>query len=380
MKNNSPLKRANKIGVSPNNVISIGKVIALDEADAKKLAKPNEKLPKFKGDVPRVLVQIGGEELGSYTLNWIPWVLQRAGFDSEWWAPELEEQVLVACISGNPALGVIIGSLYRGQKLQYELANTGANSQRLKILKQHPEPKADRDMWQRLYADGSSLTYNRFLHQLAIDIRDNKAPVRKGASITDQEREKAAKEARGKDAALFQSSITKNECEIHLREESKSKNPNTEITFGPTHWHQLWRSSGDQKESIVEKKISIKDKSAKLSSKIAESKNKGVFIDASSDGVLTINATDKATIIIGDKKKPKLKITYDAGSGGDFEIESKQNITIKAAKTLNISASNLKIKGKTEIDGNVTVKGKTTLNRGAAINGKVNINGNLDIK
>ena len=51
---------------------------------------------------PMVLVQIGGDENGTFTRTWMPWLAQRAGYDADWWMPDFEEQVLVGRIPDFP--------------------------------------------------------------------------------------------------------------------------------------------------------------------------------------------------------------------------------------------------------------------------------------
>ncbi|WP_428243422.1 phage baseplate assembly protein V [Gynuella sp.] len=121
-------------------------------------------------DIPRILVQVGGDTPGSYTRNWMPWLNARAGYDGEWWVPDIDEQVLVVAPSGNLVLGVIVGSIYRGA-LTFA---SGANG---------VEPRADypaplntlgaegSDLHTRLYKDGTSISYDRHKHQLEVALK-----------------------------------------------------------------------------------------------------------------------------------------------------------------------------------------------------------------
>lgn len=51
--------------------------------------------------------------VGELLTGWLPWTTLRAGQDRTWWAPEIGEQVLVVSRSGDPALGIVVGAIYR---------------------------------------------------------------------------------------------------------------------------------------------------------------------------------------------------------------------------------------------------------------------------
>jgi phage baseplate assembly protein V len=63
-----------------------------------------------EADYPAQRVRV---RLGELLTGWLPWTTLRAGQDRTWWAPEIGEQVLVISRSGDPALGVVIGAIYR---------------------------------------------------------------------------------------------------------------------------------------------------------------------------------------------------------------------------------------------------------------------------
>ena len=44
---------------------------------------------------------------------WIPWVVARAGTDRTWWAPEVDEQVVLLCPSGELTQAIALPALYR---------------------------------------------------------------------------------------------------------------------------------------------------------------------------------------------------------------------------------------------------------------------------
>ncbi|GLS27364.1 phage baseplate assembly protein V [Marinibactrum halimedae] len=123
--------------------------------------------PKAPDDIPRVLVHIGGKTQGSFIRTWMPWSSARAGYDGEWWVPEKDEQVIVVAPSGNLALGVIVGSLFRGA-LTFESDNDG------KVKPQEPLPqrvKPTGNIHKRVYKDGSSVIYDREKHQFILSAK-----------------------------------------------------------------------------------------------------------------------------------------------------------------------------------------------------------------
>jgi len=140
--------------------------------------------PADPGGIPRVLVQIGGSSSGSYVRNWMPWATTRAGYDSEWWAPERDEQVLVIAPSGNLTQGIIVGSLFRGA-LTFD-------SQAGDITTRDPIPgsakgvaETEKQVHTRIYKDGSSITYDRNNHNLSMIVKSTpEADKNTSATIT----------------------------------------------------------------------------------------------------------------------------------------------------------------------------------------------------
>ena len=83
--------------------------------------------------------------MAGLTSAWLPWLAARAGGDRAWVAPELGEQVLVACPDGDPASGVVLGAIYQ--------ASAAA-------------PAASPDITRTIYADGAVIEYDRAAHAL----------------------------------------------------------------------------------------------------------------------------------------------------------------------------------------------------------------------
>lgn len=50
---------------------------------------------------------------GDLLTGWLPWLTHRASNDVTWHAPEVGEQVLLLCPSGDPALGVAFPAVYQ---------------------------------------------------------------------------------------------------------------------------------------------------------------------------------------------------------------------------------------------------------------------------
>ncbi len=79
-------------------------------------------------------------EISERVTAWLPWLTGSAAGDRSWDAPEIGEQVVVLCPSGNPANGVIAGALFR----------TSA-----------PAPANDVDITRRVHGDGMVIEHDR---------------------------------------------------------------------------------------------------------------------------------------------------------------------------------------------------------------------------
>lgn len=88
----------------------------------------------------RVRVQ-SGDNLSA----WLPWTTQRAGGDRSWSAPDVGEQVVVACPDGDLAAGVVLGALYQDAS---------------------PAPADSIDVHRTTYQDGAVVEYDRGGHKL----------------------------------------------------------------------------------------------------------------------------------------------------------------------------------------------------------------------
>lgn len=99
------------------NVIRIGSVLAVDHDSA-----------------------LASIQIGENTTAMRPWLTQRAGSDSTWWAPEVGEQVVLFSPSGDFNQGVILPAIYSAAA---------------------PAPSTDPDVHREQYADGFVIEHNR---------------------------------------------------------------------------------------------------------------------------------------------------------------------------------------------------------------------------
>ncbi len=159
-----------------SNVVQIGKIVKAEKDD-----------PKPPDGSASVLVHIGGEEEGTYTRNWMPWVTARAGYDAEWWQPELNEQVVVVAPSGNLSLGIIIGTLFRGDWLSIK-ASDDQDAKPEAGLKTPPEDK--QHIYRRLFADGSEVSFDKKEHLFSMSFKSKPDAEKAATSITIQAKEK----------------------------------------------------------------------------------------------------------------------------------------------------------------------------------------------
>lgn len=126
-------------------LLMLGKVAELDEATA-----------RARVDADGLLT------------DWIPWMAARAGSGVRTWsAPEVGEQVVIACPYGDPAQGVILGSVY------YEA---------------HPAPANVKTTHRTEYADGTVVEYDRAERRLTVDVGEGTVIVNcKTATVTASE-------------------------------------------------------------------------------------------------------------------------------------------------------------------------------------------------
>lgn len=98
-------------------------------------------------DEAKALVRV---DVDGMRTDWIPWAATRAGPGMRVWAaPEVGEQVVIASPYGDPAQGVVLGSVYRTD---------------------YPAPATARTVARAEFADGTIVEYDRVARRLTIDV------------------------------------------------------------------------------------------------------------------------------------------------------------------------------------------------------------------
>ena len=101
-------------------------------------------------DQAAVRAQYGETAAGDPVLTgWLPWLTRRAGDDRTWWAPSIDEQVLILSPSGELTAGVVLPALYR---------------------QSHPTPETDPGKHAALYRDGARVEYDADAHHLKAEL------------------------------------------------------------------------------------------------------------------------------------------------------------------------------------------------------------------
>lgn len=89
--------------------------------------------------------------------DWIAWGERRAGPGVRTWsAPEVGEQVVVACPYGDPAQGVVVCSIYQDD---------------------HDAPADAATIYRTTYADGTVIEYDRAAHAFKVDVGSGSVTV-----------------------------------------------------------------------------------------------------------------------------------------------------------------------------------------------------------
>ncbi|KAA5603029.1 phage baseplate assembly protein V [Roseospira marina] len=86
---------------------------------------------------------------GAITTGWLPFVTARAHDHVTWCPPEVGEQVVVVAPTGDLAQGVVIGAVYRDA---------------------YPAPESRPTLDRTVYADGSTVAYDREAHAFTLDV------------------------------------------------------------------------------------------------------------------------------------------------------------------------------------------------------------------
>jgi phage baseplate assembly protein V len=99
------------------------------------------KVAEVDHEAARVKVKVG-----DLVTAWRPWLALRAGGNSNWHPPEIDEQVVLLSVNGDPAQAVVLVGLYQDA---------------------HPAPSSEPDIHLTQYADGAQISYDRTQHKLS---------------------------------------------------------------------------------------------------------------------------------------------------------------------------------------------------------------------
>ena len=344
-------------------IARIGRVVKLASGD-----------PADPKDTPRVLVQIGGSTDGSYIRNWLPWLANRAGYDAEWWWPELDEQVVVLAPSGNIAQGIILGSLYRG------CLTFDTESDKIKQRDPVPVAEVDRQVHQRIYKDGSSISYDRNLHKLAVELKSDPAEAKKTLRFAATMDPEGAAAGTGKatfevgdpaalDFSLLADSTGGKGGELKLVTKLK-----TTLIAG---------AADDPKVTVLSDATKAGEEN--MTVKVGDGTTNTVI---KNDGTITLTSGETKMLVEKDKA-----ITLNSGATKVL-IEKDKAITLSSGATqmvvknddsvtLSANATKIIVKdGSIQIDAgsnNITVKGNVGLTGDLDVTGKVTVTGSLDV-
>ncbi|MBT8420675.1 MAG: phage baseplate assembly protein V [Gammaproteobacteria bacterium] len=98
---------------------------------------------------------------------WLPWLQARAGHDWEWWAPEIDEQVMILSPGGDVKQGIVIGGFpYKNDKAdpKIDFLRTGGDEAKTTIARGVKVEGKARTLHQRHYEDGTVISYDKSLH------------------------------------------------------------------------------------------------------------------------------------------------------------------------------------------------------------------------
>ncbi|WP_353285207.1 phage baseplate assembly protein V [Wolbachia endosymbiont (group A) of Beris morrisii] len=90
-------------------------------------------------------------KVGEFLTDWLPWITARAGEDRSWFAPNIDEQVIVLSPFGELSLGVVLPAIYQQKYFP-------------------SERKENADIFE--FQDGSKVSYDKKDHHLEITVAD----------------------------------------------------------------------------------------------------------------------------------------------------------------------------------------------------------------
>lgn len=107
-------------------------------------------------------------KIGEFLTDWLPWVTARAGEDSSWFAPNIDEQVMVLSPMGELSLGVVLPAIYQQKYFPSEC-------------------RKDAHIFE--FQDGSKVSYDKKDHHLEITVAD-KITLKVGKSEIEMTKER----------------------------------------------------------------------------------------------------------------------------------------------------------------------------------------------
>ncbi|GFQ94788.1 spike protein [Trichonephila clavata] len=88
-------------------------------------------------------------KVGEFLTNWLPWITTRAGEDRSWFAPNVDEQIVIFSPLGELSLGVVLAGIYQ---------------------QKYPAPESKKEVSSVVFKDGTKLSYNKENGHLEIDV------------------------------------------------------------------------------------------------------------------------------------------------------------------------------------------------------------------
>ncbi|MGL9779718.1 MAG: phage baseplate assembly protein V [Wolbachia sp.] len=90
-------------------------------------------------------------KVGEFITDWLPWITTRAGEDRSWFAPNINEQVVIFSPLGELSLGVVLRGIYQ---------------------EKYPAPENKKEINSIKFQDGTKFTYDKEKHHLEIEVVD----------------------------------------------------------------------------------------------------------------------------------------------------------------------------------------------------------------
>lgn len=88
-------------------------------------------------------------KISEFLTDWIPWITVRAGKDSSWVPPNIEEQVVILSPQGELSLGVVLAGIYQ---------------------QNYPALENKKEISSFSFEDGTKLSYDKQNNHLKVDV------------------------------------------------------------------------------------------------------------------------------------------------------------------------------------------------------------------